>query len=92
MTRRAKVKASTVAKISINFPKDLWKDLKRRALEDGENMTDILVRSAREYLAKAAAKKPSRQKSAIIENRADDEPLTAARAHTAQNISYRLFC
>jgi hypothetical protein len=54
MPRKAKTKAQTavITKISINFPKELWKDLKRRALEDEETVTDILVRLATGYVAK----------------------------------------
>jgi hypothetical protein len=50
MTRKSKVKADVIAKISLNFPKDLWMDLKRRALEDEETVTDILVRLAAMYV------------------------------------------
>jgi len=50
MTRKAKVQADTIAKVSLNFPKELWKDLKRRALEDEETVTDILVRLATGYI------------------------------------------
>lgn len=46
-----------IRKISINFPSDLWKELKRRALEDDTTVTDILVRLSREYLAKREKKK-----------------------------------
>jgi hypothetical protein len=52
MTRKAKVKAAEVFKINANFPKDLWKDLKRCALEDDETVTDILVRLASGYINK----------------------------------------
>jgi hypothetical protein len=51
-------KESTIAKISINFPKELWKDLKRQALEDDETVTAILVRLTQKYLA---SKRPSRK-------------------------------
>jgi hypothetical protein len=50
MTRKAKIKAKEVFKITANFPKDLWKDLKRRALEDEETVTDILVRLCERYI------------------------------------------
>jgi hypothetical protein len=50
MTRKAKVQADAIAKVSLNFPKELWKDLKRRALEDEETVTDILVRLATGYI------------------------------------------
>ncbi len=39
-------------KISLNFPKDLWKQLKLRALLDDETATGILVRLSQAYLAK----------------------------------------
>lgn len=52
MPRKAKTKAAVMTKISINFPKELWKDLKRRALEDEETVTDILVRLATSYIEK----------------------------------------
>jgi hypothetical protein len=42
MTRKAKTKAKVIVKVSINFPKELWKGLKRRALEDEETVTDRL--------------------------------------------------
>jgi hypothetical protein len=38
------------AKISINFPKDLWKALKLQALKDDETVTAILVRLTQNYL------------------------------------------
>lgn len=44
-------KEPTIAKISINFPKDLWKQLKLRALQDDETVTAILVRLTENYLA-----------------------------------------
>ena len=50
MTKKIQVKADVIAKISLNFPKDLWMDLKRRALEDEETVTDILVRLAAMYV------------------------------------------
>lgn len=39
-------------KRSMNFPKELWKELKRRALEDEETVTDILVRLSSQYVEK----------------------------------------
>lgn len=48
-------KLEVITKISINFPKELWKDLKRRAVEDEETVTDILVRLASGYVQKRAA-------------------------------------
>lgn len=47
-------------KISINFPGDLWKQLKRRALEDDTTVTEILVHLSREYLAKGEKKQGGR--------------------------------
>jgi hypothetical protein len=44
-------KKPAIGKISINFPKQLWKDLKRQALEDDETVTAILVRLTQNYLA-----------------------------------------
>jgi len=44
-------KSAEYGKISINFPKDLWKELKLRALQDDETVTSVLVRLARSYLA-----------------------------------------
>jgi hypothetical protein len=52
-TRRAR-------KISINFPQDLWKQLRLRALEDDTTVTEILVRLSRDYLAKGEKKRRSR--------------------------------
>ena len=43
-------------KISINFPRDLWKQLKLRALEDDTTVTDILVRLSKKYFAKTKGK------------------------------------
>ena len=51
MTRKAETEAEIITKISINFPKELWKELKRRALEDEETVTDILVRLSRKYVS-----------------------------------------
>jgi hypothetical protein len=51
MTRKAQTKREDVTKVSINFPKNLWKDLKRHALEDEETVTDILVRPAESYVS-----------------------------------------
>jgi hypothetical protein len=42
---------ASYGKISINFPKDLWKELKLRALQDDETVTAVLVRLAQSYLA-----------------------------------------
>ena len=52
MTRKAKTKAAEIMKVSANFPKDLWKQLRHCALEDDETVTDILVRLAGAYIAK----------------------------------------
>ena len=53
-TMKKQLKPQTNAsygKISINFPKDLWKELKLRALQDDETVTAVLVRLAQSYLA-----------------------------------------
>jgi len=52
MTRKAKFNAAETVKVTANFPKELWKDLKRRALEDDETVTDILVRLAQHYIGR----------------------------------------
>lgn len=52
MPRKSKTKAKEVTRITANFPKDLWKELRRRALEDEETVTDILVRLATRYIEK----------------------------------------
>ena len=41
---------ASYGKISINFPKDLGKELKLRALQDDETVTAVLVRLAQSYL------------------------------------------
>lgn len=51
MTKKATTGADVITKISINFPKELWKELKRRALEDEETVTDILIRLSTKYVA-----------------------------------------
>lgn len=43
-------------KVSINFPKELWKQLKVRAAEEETTVTEILMRLSREYLAKGKTK------------------------------------
>jgi len=43
-------------KISINFPADLWKQLKIRAAQNDTTVTDILVRLSQGYLAKGKRK------------------------------------
>ncbi len=43
-------------KVSINFSKELWKQLKVRAAEEETTVTKILMRLSREYLAKGKAK------------------------------------
>ena len=45
-----------VKKVSINFPKELWKQLKVRAAEEETTVTEILMRLSREYLAKGKTK------------------------------------
>jgi hypothetical protein len=57
MTRKAKTKATEFMKVTCNFPKELWKDLRRHALEDEETVTDILVRLATGYVKKKAISK-----------------------------------
>ena len=52
MTRKAKTKLADTTKVSLNIPKELWKNLKRRALEDEETVTDILVRLSQSYVVK----------------------------------------
>jgi len=51
MTRKAKTKVAATMKVSANFPKELWKELRRRALEDDETVTDILVRLSTKYVS-----------------------------------------
>jgi len=46
-----------LVKISMNLPPELWKKLKFKALEDDTTATDILVRLAKEYLARTKGKK-----------------------------------
>ena len=43
-------------KVSINFSKELWKQLKVRAAEEETTVTEILMRLSREYLAKGKTK------------------------------------
>ena len=43
-------------KVSINFPRELWKQLKVRAAEEETTVTEILMRLSREYLAKGKTK------------------------------------
>ena len=45
-----------VKKVSINFSKELWKQLKVRAAEEETTVTEILMRLTREYLAKEKTK------------------------------------
>ena len=42
-------------KVSMNFPPELWKALQYRALEENTTVTGIMVRLAKEYLAKRRA-------------------------------------
>ncbi len=44
-------------KISLNFQKDLWKQLKLRALQDDETATGILVRLSQAYLTKGKGRR-----------------------------------
>jgi hypothetical protein len=46
-----------LVKISLNFPPDLWTKLKHAAVDENTTATEILVRLARQYLAKPKAKK-----------------------------------
>jgi hypothetical protein len=48
--KKAEAKPEKV-KISLDFPKELWKALKMKALEDEETATGILVRLTQNYLA-----------------------------------------
>jgi len=43
-------------KVSINFSKELWKQLKVRAAEEETTVTKILMRLSREYLTKGKTK------------------------------------
>ncbi len=43
-------------KVSINFSKELWKQLKVRAAEEETTVTEILMRLSQEYLAKGKTK------------------------------------
>ena len=55
-----KFEKSGQRKISINFPADLWKQLKVRAAQNDTTVTDILVRLSQEYLSKDKRKVRSR--------------------------------
>jgi len=46
-------------KISINFPSDLWKELKLRALQEDTTVTEVLIRLTKEYLARPGKKRHS---------------------------------
>jgi len=46
-----------LVKISMNLPPDIWRQLKFKALEEDTTATDILVRLAKEYLARTKGKK-----------------------------------
>ena len=43
-------------KVSMNFPPALWRSLQYRALEESTTVTAIMVRLAKEYLAKRRPK------------------------------------
>jgi hypothetical protein len=58
MPRKAKFTAAETVRVTCNFPKDIWKTLQHRALEDEETVTDILVRLATGYVRK---EKPRRK-------------------------------
>ncbi len=45
-----------LVKISMNLPPDIWRQLKFKALEEDTTATDILVRLAKEYLARTKGK------------------------------------
>ncbi len=40
-----------LVKVSMNFPPELWKALKYRALDENTTTTAIIIRLAREYLS-----------------------------------------
>ena len=44
-------KKTDKVKISLDFPRDLWKALKMRALQDDQTATGILVRLTEAYLS-----------------------------------------
>jgi len=46
-------------KISINFPSDLWKELRLKALQEETTATEVLVRLTKEYLARPGKKRHS---------------------------------
>ncbi len=46
-----------LVKISMNLPPALWKKLKFKALDEDTTATDILVRLAKEYLARTKGKR-----------------------------------
>jgi hypothetical protein len=39
-----------MAKVLIDFPEDLHKDLKRRAIDDGVTLKKLIVEAAQEYI------------------------------------------
>lgn len=39
-----------MGKALINFPDDLHKDLKRRAIDEGISLKELIVKTAREYI------------------------------------------
>ena len=51
MKQTKKAQPATV-KITVNFPADLWRDLRLQAIRDGETATAVLVRLAQGYLKK----------------------------------------
>ena len=51
MAQSKHAKSAPYGKITINFPRDLWKELKFQALHDDETVTAVLVRLAQNYLA-----------------------------------------
>jgi len=50
------LKKEVAKKVSINFSKELWKQLKVRAAEEETTVTEILMRLSQEYLAKGKTK------------------------------------
>lgn len=39
-----------MGKALVNFPDDLHKDLKRRAIDEGISLKELIVKTAREYI------------------------------------------
>mgnify|MGYP000268167212 CR=1 FL=1 len=47
-----------MGKVLIDFPEDLHKDLKRRAIDDGVTLKKLIVEAAREYLKQHPPRQP----------------------------------